>query len=165
MIKSLIVSFYQLIKLNNPFFLIFFIMTIKPFLYYYILFYFFLSFIATIKFCWVLFYSKKLSPNKNVLDNIIFRIIILIRTKKNYKEILFYFIFAYCIIFILGVSLKSIFISARLYNELKFCYYTQKYTDLLTKIYRIEFPYYDFENQTISFYTRSIIVLFQTYNE
>lgn len=89
---------------NNKILILLWIWLSSHIIYYIIILLIFLNILSLLKYL----ISKNFYPNKNILDNIIFKFI---QIKHNKFEIIKFFLFGYLFIFITGISLKSIKIS------------------------------------------------------
>ncbi len=128
-----------MLKKNNIFLVIFWIYISKKIIYYIIVLQIGVNVLAVttliLKIC---IYSEiNLYPNYSLMDNLKTKFILLINN-NNKKEVLAFLVFAYTIIFILKISLRSIYLSIKIYNEIKWQFLVDKIFSY-KKLYEVVF--------------------------
>lgn len=81
---------------------------------YYIKLYILLTFISFFKFFYVIIITKKLNPNINLIDSMIYKVLLNFLNKKSIKNYLLIFweiLYRYIFIFIFALSIKSLFLA------------------------------------------------------
>lgn len=126
---------------NNKFFLIIWILLTRKILYHIIV----LQILCSLIIICIFIYNatkKKiiiLNPNLNYSDSVIFKFISA-WTNEDKKGLIRFIVFAYIIIFLIKTSLRSLYLSIKIYNEIKFQYYLTELNvyNLMLKLYQDE---------------------------
>lgn len=150
-----IIYIYNLSKKNNLLLMIAFIWIIKPLVKIYIIFYILLSIISTLKLIyyiltWDLIFLK---PQNKIIDSFIYKFL---QIKKNKSFSFSFLFFAYLFIFIFNVSLRSVEISIKLYNSIKWFLYVDQEINL--KLLKNDLYIYPLYEEKIKLYKTDFII-------
>lgn len=80
-------------------------------------------------------YKKIVLFANNLIDRFIIKLLLLFKSSMKFKDILLIFILNYLLIFIFGVSFKSIELSIKFYRHLKLIKLTKSITSILQLIW------------------------------
>lgn len=147
----------NLIKYNNKFLIVLWVLATKKIVFILILTQILLNLLSCFKLIYLIILKreKKLYPNQNIFDNLIFKMMITYKIKKNMLDIVIFLIFSYLFTFIFGFSLRTLKISVLIYNGVKMKYYIHSYNFVK---YFLEEEFYIKENEenlTLIFYNKT----------